>query len=324
MEETSEWAFPEAMQPDADALRFDLSQALEAAVLLRAEIPEDAFTAPILGTERSGNGIVIRADGLILTIGYLVTEARTLWITSNDGRVVEGYPLAYDFATGFGLVQPLGALAVPPLPLGSARGVQPEDPVIVVGHGGRDHALQAKVLARREFAGYWEYLLDDAIYTLPAHPQWGGSGLLNRDGELIGIGSLLVQEENEHGKAQGNMFVPIDLLPPILDDLTRFGRSTRPVRPWLGMYTTESDNQLVVAGLANGGPAQRDGVHQGDMVIDVAGERVTTLSAMLRRIWSLGSAGVPVPLTLAREGGLVRLTVRSADRADYLKKPLLH
>lgn len=324
MAEPTHWAFPENLQPDPDALHFDLGRALQSAVMLRTEIPEDAFTASILGTERIGNGMVIREDGLILTIGYLITEAQTVWITDHGDRAIEGYPLAYDFATGFGLVQALGKLESPALRFGNPDHTRIDDEVIVLGHGGRNHTLQAKLSGRREFAGYWEYLLDSALYTSPAHPQWGGTGLLNAEGALIGIGSLLVQESSDGRSTQGNMFVPVDLLAPILDDMVRFGRPRGPVRPWLGMYTTESDGQLVVAGIAAGGPAAKAGVRQGDLVLEVAGDRVNALGTLLRRVWSLGAAGVEVPFTLARDGTVVRVSVTSGDRADMLKKPLLH
>lgn len=324
MAESTDWAFPDSQQPDPDALSYDLDRALASAVMIRTEIPDDAFTASILGTERTGNGIVIRESGLVLTVGYLLTEATTTWITAIDGRAIEGYPLAFDFVTGFGLVQALAPLDLPAVRLGDPADTRLDEDVLVIGHGGREHSLAAKLTDRREFAGYWEYVLDAALYTTPAHPQWGGTGLLDASGELIGIGSLLVQSEVEGRISQGNMFIPADLLVPILEDMIRFGRPRRPARPWLGMYTTENEGQLVVAGLAPTGPANRDGVRQGDLVLEVAGERVPDLGTMLRHIWALGAAGVAVPLTLARDGGIVRLTVRSGDRNDFLRKPMLH
>jgi S1-C subfamily serine protease len=324
MAESSEWAFPAELQPRAEELRFDLDAALDALVLVRAEVPEDAFTAAILGTERIGNGVVIGADGLVLTIGYLITEATAIWLTTNQGAAVAGYPLAYDQATGFGLVQPLAPLGAPPLPRGSAADVDVGDTVILAGHGGRAHALKAKLFAKREFAGYWEYVLDEALFTQPAHPQWGGAALISRDGRLVGIGSLLVQEQSGSDQVQGNMIVPIDLLEPILAVMVALGRSKRPARAWLGMYTTEVEGQLVVAGLADGGPADRASVQVGDLVLEVAGERVTGLAQLFRKIWSLGPPGSEVPMTLAREGAISRVKLRSADRADFLKKPRLH
>jgi S1-C subfamily serine protease len=321
---SKQWAFPDSLQPRADEVDFDLPRALEAVVLLRSEIPEDGFTADTLGTERSGYGVVIREDGLTLTIGYLVTEAETIWLTTNGGNVVAGTVLAYDQATGFGLVQPLGHLGVRELPRGDASLVAPGDDVFVIGHGGIEHALKTEVVARREFAGYWEYLLEQAIFTSPAHPQWGGAALLNERGELVGIGSLLIQEEHEGSARQVNMFVPIDLLEPILQSLLTTGRSGRPVHPWLGLFAQEDDGKLTVAGLANGGPAERAGVKVGDLVLGVADQRITGLSAFLRRVWSLGPAGVDVPLQLARQGDVLRVKVKSGDRGDYLRKPKLH
>jgi S1-C subfamily serine protease len=324
MSEPSDWAFPPELQPNPEQARFDLEAALNSVVMVRAEIPQDAFTASILGTERVGNGVVIRADGLVLTIGYLITEAQTIWLTTNAGTALAGHALAYDQVTGFGLIQPLGRLGVPALQCGSAKSCAVGDDVTVIGHGGRSHALQAKIIAKREFAGYWEYVLDEAVFTAPAHPQWGGTALVGRDGRLLGIGSLLVQEALGGETVQGNMIVPIDPLEPILGDMLAMGRANRPPRPWLGMYTTDASGQLVVGGLADGGPADRAGVRPGDLVLEVAGERASTLADLFRKVWRLGSAGVEVPLTLGREGALVRMRVRSADRSDFLKKPQLH
>jgi S1-C subfamily serine protease len=167
-------------------------------------------------------------------------------------------------------------------------------------------------------------VLDEALFTAPAHPQWGGAALVGADGRLLGIGSLLVQEALGDETVQGNMIVPIDPLEPILGDMLAMGRANRPARPWLGMYTTDASGQLVVGGLADGGPADRAGVRPGDLVLEVAGERASTLADLFRKVWRLGSAGVEVPLTLGREGALVRVRVRSADRSDFLKKPPLH
>ncbi len=324
MSRTEEWAFPEALQPKPEDCSFDLSHVLDALVLLHAEVPEDAFTAGILGTERIGNGVVIGPNGLVLTIGYLITEAERIWLTTNKGAAIEAFPLAFDFATGFGLVQPLGRLDLPALPRGSAADCVVGDEALLVGHGGRGHALRTRIVDKREFAGYWEYVLDEAIFTTPAHPQWGGAALVGSEGQLMGIGSLLVQEAEDGETVQGNMIVPIDLLEPIIADLLRTGQADRPARPWLGMYTTESGSQCVVAGLAEGGPAQRAGVKQGDQVVEVAGEAVTSLSDLFRKVWHIGPAGSAVPLTLVRDGAVVRARLQSADRGSFLKKPKLH
>jgi S1-C subfamily serine protease len=324
MADLSNWAFPPEMQPNPEQARFDLDAALDSMVLLRAEVPEDAFTAGILGTERIGNGVVIRDDGLVLTIGYLITEATTIWLNTNRGAAVAGHALAYDQPTGFGLVQPLGKLGVQALARGTAASCRVGDDVVVAGHGGRKHALRAKLIAKREFAGYWEYVLDEALFTAPAHPHWSGAALIGGEGRLLGVGSLMVQEESAGRTVQGNMFVPIDLLEPILEDMLKHSRAKRPARPWLGLYATEVKGHVVVSGLAGGGPAERSGVQAGDIVMEVSGERVGGLADLFRRIWSIGPAGVEVPLTLVREGAVSRIQVRSADRQDLLKKPALH
>jgi S1-C subfamily serine protease len=324
MSDPADWAFPSELRPRPEDWGFDLERALGAMVLLRAEVPEDAYTAQILGTERVGNGIVIGDDGLILTIGYLITEASSVWITSAQGAVLAGHALAYDQQTGFGLVLPLGRMGVAPLARGSAALARVDDDVLVAGHGGRAHALKAKLFDKREFAGYWEYVLDEALFAAPAHPQWGGTALIGADGRLLGVGSLLVEEKRGEQAVQGNMFVPIDLLEPILDDLVRRGRTRRAARPWLGMYTTEIGAKLVVAGLAAGGPADRAGLKLGDIVVAVDEERPQGLADLFRRVWSLGPAGVEVPLTLMRSGKRMDVRLLSVDRGDFLKKPQLH
>ena len=323
MTQSRQWAFPEALQPKAAETQFDLARALDAVVMVRAEIPEDAFTADVLGTERSGYGVVIAETGLVLTIGYLITEATQVWLTTNRGAVVGGYPLAYDQATGFGLIHPLGKLDAPYLSRGLASDVKVGDSAFVIGHGGLAHALKTRLVDKREFAGYWEYVLDEAIFTAPAHPQWGGAALLDAQGDLVGIGSLLVEEEVEGKSIHVNMFVPIDLLNPILDSMLKTGRSPHPPRPWLGLYTQEQQGRMVVGFVVPGGPAERAGIRVGDVVLGVGDERATGLAGLFRAIWRLGPAGVEVPLTLVRAGNPVRVMVRSVDRGDLLKKPSL-
>jgi S1-C subfamily serine protease len=318
------WAFPAEMRPRPEDWKFDLDAALDAVVGLRAEIPEDAFTAPLLGTERAGSGVVIRDDGLVLTIGYLITEASTIWLTTNKGMVTGAFPIAYDQTTGFGLVQPLGKLGVRAIERGSAASCRVGENVVMAGHGGRAHSLKATVFAKREFAGYWEYVLDEAIFTAPAHPQWGGAALIGADGRMLGIGSLLVQEKLDAGVLQGNMIVPIDLLGPILEDLLKLGRANRPPRPWLGLYVTEAGARLVVAGLAPGGPAEKAGLRVGDVLLEVSGGKPSSLADLFRRIWELGTSGAVVPLKFMRDAATKSVSVRSADRGEFLKKPHLH
>ena len=319
-----EWAFPDALQPGPDDVSFDLDVALNAVVALRADVPDDAFTASALGTERVGNGVVIDEDGLVLTIGYLIAEASGIWLTSNLGRTVAAYALAYDHVTGFGLVRAVEPLQATVLQRGSADSCQLGDQVFVIGQGGRAHALKAILTDKRQFAGYWEYLLDEALFTTPAHPEWGGAALVGEDGKLLGVGSLLVQEVVDGENVQGNMLVPIDLLNRTLDGMLTTGRSPLPPRPWIGMFTAEAGDRLVVSGTARSGPAASAGVQPGDVVLEVDGEHVSTLAQMLSAIWNLGSPGVTVPLTFARAGQVMGCKIKSADRNDFLKKPVLH
>src|SRR6187200_166941 len=247
MPSVSDWKVPAAVQPKPEDYGYDLDAALSAVVGIRAIIPGDAFTAETLGTERAGNGVLIRADGLVLTIGYLVTEAETIWLTLIDGRAVPGTVLAYDQATGFGLIQALARLDLPALPIGQSSAASVGERVVVGGAGGRQKSVAARIVAKQEFAGYWEYVVDEAIFTAPAHPNWGGTALIGAGGELLGIGSLQLQQAAEGGQAENlNMVVPIDLLKPILNDLITTGRTRQPPRPWLGIYATESDDDVVI------------------------------------------------------------------------------
>ncbi len=325
MHSPDEWEIPRQFQPDPKALAYDLPNALGAVVGLRARVPADAFTAETLGTERLGQGAVIRSDGLVVTIGYLIAEADEIWLTTNQGRIVQAHSIAYDYETGFGLVQAVAPLGTPVLALGNSRRLTPGDSVVMGGSGGRSHSLAANVVACQEFAGYWEYLIDDAIFTAPAHPNWGGTALIGARGDLVGIGSLQLQHQPAGGKVVPlNMSVPIDLLKPLLDDLLTLGRADRPPRPWLGLYATEiEDDQVVIIGLAGDAPAQRAGLKAGDQVHAVAGKTVASLADFYRAIWALGPAGVDVPLTLEREGDQFDVTVTSADRNRFMKTPRL-
>jgi len=238
---------------------------------------------------------------------------------------VPGHALAYDHETGFGLVQALAPLDMLPLPLGRSGDASVGEYVVVGGAGGRQRSVAARIVARQEFAGYWEYVLDDAIFTAPAHPHWGGAALIGPKGDLLGIGSLQLEQRRAPDVVQHiNMIVPIDVLKPVLEDLLAYGRPNRPPRPWLGLYAAEIEDRVVIVGLAEGGPAQRADLRQGDIILAVGGVEVAALLALFRRIWSLGPAGVEVPLTVLRDGETIELHVTSGDRNAYLKKPRLH
>jgi S1-C subfamily serine protease len=291
---------------------------------LSARVPEDAFTATVLGTERTGNGVLIREDGVVLTIGYLVIEADHVDLRTAAGRVVAGHVLGYDQATGFGLVQALEPLDAPAIPLGSSKDVSVGDAVVVAAGGGRARAVASRLQAREPFAGYWEYLLDEALFTAPSHPLWSGAAVLGAAGQLVGVTSLQLEQREDDGRVRPfNMSVPVELLEPIFEDLVR-GKPTGPARPWLGVLAQEFGAAVVVAGVSPGGPASRAELHEGDIIVALGGLPVADLAGFYRALWGLGPPGVRVPLTLRRGSDVFNVDVRSADRSQLLRKPRFH
>ncbi|MFC3127324.1 S1C family serine protease [Pseudoroseomonas globiformis] len=311
---------PVALQPRSGDYGYDLDHALRSVVTLRAQVPEDAFTADTLGTERIGGAVLIREDGLLLTIGYLITEAQDIWLTTGEGRVVPGHVVGYDQVTGFGLVQALGRLGIPTLPIGASGEVQVGEGVVFAGPGGREAALAARLVARQEFAGYWEYVLEDALYTAPAHPNWGGSALIGPKGDLIGIGSIQLGHDPGDGKVRVlNMSVPTDLLKPILEEMLTLGRPNRPPRPWLGIMASAEEGQVVLIGVAQGGPGDRAGLRKGDIVLAVGRDVPADEASFFRAVWARGEAGTDIPLLLERDGDRFEVHVTSGDRHRFLK-----
>jgi S1-C subfamily serine protease len=302
----------------------DLENLGRSVMKLRADVPEDAFTAGVLGSQRIGNGVVINRDGLVLTIGYLVTEATDVWLSDSAGREVAAHPLAYDQVTGFGLVLPLQELGLPPVTFGSSAALSSGSHVHVLSAREFAAPQSARVLARREFAGAWEYLLEDAIFAAPAHPHWSGAALLDDTGGLVGLGSLLVREVIAGEEINANMFVPIDLLKPILESLKSQGHADRRPRPWLGVYAVELTGRVYVTGVVDGGPAQTADIREGDVISEVADHEISSLPEFYKRMWALGPAGSAVPLTTIRAGNRLHLKVRSVDRGALLKRPQAH
>ena len=307
------WALSAAAQPSATEL-------LSAVVKLRAEIPPDARTARFLGTVREGNAVVLDDSGLALTIGYLILEAMSATLFDADGRPVPADIIAYDYDTGFGLVRATKPLGVKPMPLGDSDALDEQQPVLVAGHGGVDGTIGAVVVSRRQFAGYWEYLLDDAIFAAPPHSNWGGAALISLTGKLVGIGSLFVQDALAGPEpVPGNMFVPINLLKPIFADLLANGRAGGPERPWLGMFTTEHRGLVVITNVAPGGPADQAGLRSCEVVLAVGEQVVDSMARLFRLIWRTGEAGVSIALKIGRDGTTAAITVQSANRYDYLR-----
>ncbi len=314
-----------SLKPKSEDCDFDLTEALSSVVSIKATVPENAFTVPSLGIERAGHGVVIRDSGLILTIGYLTIEAQTIWIIDGTGKAVPGHVTAYDQESGFALIQSLGTLNTIPLALGKSSDAKIGENVILAGSGGLDDSIKSYITEKKEFAGYWEYLINEAIFTAPPHPFWGGAGLISRHGELLGIASLFVQQSKSGDVTyDGNMIVPIDLLPPILDDLLKFGSINKTPRPWIGTIMSENYNSLKVAAVIPGSPSEKAGLKAGDKVRYVNGNLTNTLSLFLRQLWSTGDAGVDVNISVVRDHQIIELKVRSADRNSYLLKPNVH
>jgi S1-C subfamily serine protease len=292
---------------------------LKAVVKIRSTIPKEAYTARTLGTEREGSGVVIDSKGHILTIGYLIAEAESIEVNDPEGRPIHATFVGYDYNTGFGLLRTDKPLNIAPIKIGQSSEVKEGDPIIVAGHGGADSVQVGRVIGRKDFAGYWEYLLKDAIFTAPPYANFGGAALIDRDGRLVGIGSLFTQFMIQgFGSIPCNMFVPIDLLNPILNDLMIRGRSREAPRPWLGLNAEEAHGRVFVIRVTPGVPAERAGLQPGDLVLTVKGEAVKGLADFYRKVWALGKAGVDVPLTILRGTEIRNITVRSADRYQFL------
>jgi S1-C subfamily serine protease len=295
-----------------------LDNLTSAIVGVKAFINPDARTGGNLGHEREGSGVVIDSGGLVLTIGYVIVEAYTAELTTQDGRTVGAEIVGYDHETGFGLLRATAPLKVKPVPLGKAAALNAGDRLIFAAAGGM--LAPVNVVSLRPFAGSWEYLLERAIFTTPPLPNWSGAALIARDGTLVGIGSLVVGDARASGAAApGNMFVPIDLLPPILADLIADGRAAGPGAPWLGVAAEEKSGELVVQRVTAQGPAEKAGIQRGDRITGVDGASAASLVDFYRKLRAAGPAGTSIPLDVTREGKTLRIDVKSINRLDGLK-----
>lgn len=306
---------------DGTNLPLPVLAALSAVVGVKTIIPANRRTAQTLGTEREGHGILLDDDGLVVTIGYLIAEADTVTITDIDGRELPAHIVGYDYESGFGLVRADVPLHHRPLRFGDSDSLVLRSEAYVAGLGGAKATLKVKVAGRREYAGYWEYLLDNAIFTVPAYPVWGGSALIGLDGNLLGVGSLLVQEALGPGVPPfpGNMYVPINRLKPVFHELVSTGRLSTPPRPWLGLYTVEHMGRLVLGGIFDGGPADRAGLQRGDVLQALNDEVLDDIADFYRKLWSSGPAGTAVRLRMERDNDAFEVTVRTGDRGRYHK-----
>jgi S1-C subfamily serine protease len=294
---------------------------LSAVVRVKMRAVADARSNSALGRERDGSGVIIDGDGHILTIGYIVSEADSIEITTQDGKTLPAVLVGYDEASGFGLLHAVAPLAGRPMPLGDSAGLALHDPVMILPAGGSDAASVAYVMSKRAFAGGWEYLLDTAIFTAPPSLNWSGAALVDRAGRLVGIGSLLVRDSEEPGTPMpGNMFVPINLIKPILADFIRTGRRPGPHQPWLGLSTAELQGRLFVTRVSPEGPADRAGIHNGDIVIGVGGAVVSSMEEFYRKVWAVGPAGTDIPLKVLQGPEIKEIRIHSIDRVEYFKE----
>jgi len=297
-----------------------LVDAANATVVVKAKALSNARSAKTLGDERMGAGVLI-PDGLVLTIGYLILEADEVEITTSKGRTLPAIVVAYDHATGFGLLRPMGPVEVKPIQLGSSASVDALDRLMTVGGGGEDSVTVATVVSRRPFAGYWEYMLDDAIFTSPPRPDHSGAALINKDGELVGIGSLFVMDAAIPGeRLPGNMFVPIDLLKPILAEMVRTGQQKGGRRPWLGVSSLEEDGHIKVMRVSDDSPAEDAGLTPGDIILSMGGQKIDNLPDFYKRLWSSGAPGVEVTLKVLHGSEIRDVTLKSIDRAQLLRR----
>ena len=312
------------MRKSTNPYNVDFDNSLSSIVSINTYAPHNCFSADLLGTERSGHGVVIRDDGLILTVGYILTEAESIWIKTKEKEAIQGYIVGNDFESGLGLIKAVEPLHVPKMTCGNIEDLHVNDSVLVAGYGGLGYTIEASIVEIKEFAGRWEYILDQAIYTTPAHPNWAGAALIGKKGKLYGIGCLLIQEVEQSNKVDGNnMFIPVETITPYIDEILEYGGRKKQPRPWLGMLVHDEDEQLTITGIFSGCPADKAGLKLGDIITSVNSLPVTKLSNLFREIWKLGDAGVEVPLSIIREGEKLDFKVVSSDReSSFIHAPV--
>ncbi len=308
--------------PAADAQYQRLIDATNAVVGVKVKALANARSNETLGRERRGSGVLIGDDGLVLTIGYLITEADQVEVTDSDGATIPAAVVAYDHATGFGLLRPIGRLTPKPIRIGTSAPISQLDRLMIVTGGAEQTVSIAAVVARRKFAGYWEYLIDGAIFTSPPRLDHSGAALINKDGELVGVGSLFVMDAITPGERMpGNMFVPVDLLKPVLDEMVRTGAQAAAHRPWLGVNSLEEDGRVKVMQVNEESPADQAGIVAGDIILSVNGEAVESLEKFYGTLWSRGAqAGTEVELTVLHGPTLREVKVRSIDRQEFMRR----
>lgn len=314
---------PGASEPKAASSKasdIDKERFFQSVVKVQARAVPNARSSASLGREREGTGIVIGDGELVLTIGYLIVEADEVTLVDQRGRSLPARVVGYDHATGLGLVRAVVPVGATPMPLGESEKLAEREPVMIVNHAGPDDVTLAYVVSKRPFTGNWEYLLEQAIFTAPPTLNWSGAALVNKDLKLVGVGSLIVREAAAgDANVPGNMFVPIDILKPILADLVKTGRRAGTARPWLGVAADEVQGRLVVSRVSPEGPGDEAGIKVGDIILGVGGDAVRTQAEFYRKVWGRGSAGTDIPLRLLQGVDIRELSVHSIDRVEYFR-----
>lgn len=313
-----------ATAPSAQPGNFDaLTRAMQAVVGLQVTATEGARSIETLGRERSGSGVVIGSDGLILTIGYLMLEADAIQVTTHDNRVIPARAVGYDLATGFGLVRPLLPLrGIQPVSLGTASETPARSPLIAATGGSEGGMGPTQLLSTRPFSGYWEYHIDGALFTSPPLRNHSGAPLFNQRGELLGIGSLFVGDTLGDSRGiPGNMFVPVDLLKPILAEMQQTGSTRVSHRPWLGLTSTEQGGRVQIVRVSRESPADAAGLGAGDVVLAIDGERVNTLEGFYKKLWARSDPEGEVLLTVLQGAQIRQVTVKAVDRMKTMRRP---
>ena len=307
-----------AATPENERAARAVLEAFDAVVKINVSAIANARSLRTLGREREGSAVVLAPSGLILTIGYLILEAESITLTDNGGKTFSATIVAYDHATGFGLIKPAVPLPIKGIAIGESDNVAESEKLIFATWGGKENASLATVSSKRRFAGYWEYLIDGAIFTVPPRGDHSGAALINREGKLVGIGSLVVADAAQPNRRfPGNMFVPIDLAKPIMAELAASGSARESTRPWIGLSTQEVEGRLFVIRVQEESPAASAGLKTGDIVLAIDGQKVGTLVDFYNKLWSSGGPGTAIRLNVLQGGDVREIDVRSIDRQQY-------
>ena len=304
----------------ADVTKEKIERFYESIVSVRSTVPAGARTASSLGVEREGNGVAID-ENHILTIGYIVIESESIEIGLSDGRRLPAKLVGYDHTSGFGIIKSVVPLNMPHLQLGNSDNINSKQDLLILPSPNRGGGSIVRSVSRRPFTGWWEYFVENPIYTTPANGLWAGAPILTENGEILGIGSLFVSEAVPGISSPGNMSVPINLLKPILEDLISSGRRKSKIQPYLGISSDDSNDQVIVTRVSNGGPAFEAGIRPQDVIMTINGSQVSNLKSFYEKIWKSGEAGVTIELGVLRRGKIMNYNVKTVDRMDYFVKP---